>query len=298
MAIKMAETEVNSSWTTAQVTVKMVSQITRLPLGSPPQPPTSKIDFDWVLIPAGEFLMGSDKTKDKDARDNEMPQHKLFLPGYKIARWPVTVAEFAQFVKETGYKTTAEELGSAWDYDGKEWKEITGAYWAVPRGASSDVQSKQNHPVTCVSWHDAMKFCVWAGVRLPSEAEWERASRGSNGHLYPWGNEAPNRNRCNFNMNVKDTTPVDTYPKGATPEGLLDMAGNVWEWTSTKHEAYPYDEKDGREERDGEEERVLRGGSWVFGPKSVRGAYRLIHSTKDRNSNVGFRVVALVSPNS
>ena len=134
------------------------------------------IAFDWVTIPAGEFLMGSDKQKDKLAYDNETPQHTLNLPEYRIARVPVTVAQFAAFVGATGHKTTAEVQGSAWNWTGSEWKEIKGADWAHPRGPQSDVKAKQDHPVTCVSWHDALAFCKWAGVRLPSEAEWEKAA--------------------------------------------------------------------------------------------------------------------------
>jgi formylglycine-generating enzyme len=198
------------------------------------------ITFDWVTISAGEFLMGSDKAKDKDAYDDELPQHTLYLPAYKIARGPVTVAQFAQFVTATGCKTTAEQQGSSWNWGKQDeqwqWQEIKGAYWAAPRGASSDVRGKQNHPVTCVSWHDAQKFCAWAGVRLPSEAEWEKAARGSStgsetGRIYPWGDEAPDQSRCNFNMNVQDTTAIGHYPPAAN--GLLDMTGNVREWTSS-----------------------------------------------------------------
>ena len=193
--------------------------------------------------------MGSDKKKDKLAYDNETPQHTLYLPEYRIARVPVTVAQFAAFVGATGHKTTAEVQGSAWNWTGSEWKEIKGADWAHPRGPQSDVRAKQDHPVTCVSWHDAVAFCKWAGVRLPTEAEWEKAARGTDGRIWPWGNREPNSGVCNFNMTVGDTTPVGRYPDGKSPYGLLDVAGNVWEWTSSlwgkdvsKPEfGYPYD---------------------------------------------------------
>ncbi len=281
----------------------------RKPLEPVPTPTILKrspIDFDWVTIPAGEFWMGSDKAKDKDAFDDEMPQHKLHLPSYKIARIPVTVAQFEQFVKATKYKTTAEEQGSAWNLaekDGKwQYVEIKGAYWAAPRGASSDVKQKANHPVTCVSWPDAQAFCNWAEVRLPSEAEWERAARGTEGRIYPWGNQTPDATLCNFNMNVKDTTAVGNYPKGASGEGLLDMAGNVWEWTinlwgndgSKPEFGYPYVVGDRRENlRAGDDiRRVVRGGSFNYNLRVVRCASRSWLSPRERLNDSGLRVVA------
>ncbi|MFN8439283.1 MAG: SUMF1/EgtB/PvdO family nonheme iron enzyme [Caldilineaceae bacterium] len=252
---------------------------------SPATTRTPKIDFDWVTIAAGEFLMGSDRAKDKCAFGDELPQHKLYLPSFKIARVPVTVEQFAQFIKATGYKTTAEQNSEEY-------------YWAAPRGKDSDVRNKQNHPVTCVTWHDAIKFCEWAEVRLPTEAEWERAARWTDGRIYPWGNEAPDQSRCNFDRNVSDTTPVGNYPKGVSKEGVLDMAGNVWEWVSTKDEAYPYDAKDGREELTGDEHRLLRGGSWFYPLDFVRGAIRYNNNAVDWNDDFGFRVVISVSPGS
>lgn len=143
-----------------------------------------------------------------------------------------------------------------------------------------------------------MAFCKWSDVRLPSEPEWERAARGRNGRIYPWGNNAPDQNLCNFKMNIKGTTPVDNFPQGATSEGVLDMAGNVWEWNSTKYKVYPYDANDGREDLKSEDSRVLRGGSWLDFPENVRGASRFKLGARLRNLSVGFRVVALVTSSS
>ena len=195
-------------------------------------------------------------TGDKGQKEwftREAPQHRVAVAAFRIARMPVTVAQFAAFVRATGYRTTAEVKGSARVYTGSKWEDVKGADWSHPRGPQSDVVQKQNHPVTCVSWHDAQAFCKWAGVRLPSEAEWEKAARGTDGRLYPWGDAAPTNEHCNFGMKVGDTTPVGSYPKGASPYGLLDAAGNVLEWTSSKFAAYPYAVGDGREHPDGED---------------------------------------------
>lgn len=255
-----------------------------------PPTPQFPIEIDWVTIPAGEFTMGSDKAQDSMAYDDELPQHRFFLPEYRISRVPVTVAQFARFVRATDYRTTAEIEGSARNWTGSEWEDVKGAYWSAPRGAGSDVRQKQQHPVTCVSWRDAVAFCSWAGVRLPSEAEWEKAARGTDGRIWPWGNQPPDANLCNFEgAGIGDTTTVDRYPDGASPYGVLDMAGNMWEWTrslwyqtrgllgigATEY-AYPYKSEDGREDVNAPDilGRVLRGGSFSFSRNFVRCAYR------------------------
>ena len=213
--------------------------------------PQTTIPFDWVTIPAGEFIMGSDKVKDKLARDNELPQFRLYLPEYWIARVPLTNVQYKQFVDATGY--------------------VLPQHWAdgqIPKG-------KENHPVVYISWQDAVAFGEWAKVRLPTEAEWEKAARGTDGRIYPWGNDAPDKTRCNFNMNEGDTTPVGKYHKGASPYGCLDIAGNVWEWTSTKwldnyadyiSKVYNRLTGDGR--------RVVRGGSFGVNDYGARATCR------------------------
>ncbi|MCB1327924.1 MAG: SUMF1/EgtB/PvdO family nonheme iron enzyme, partial [Leptospiraceae bacterium] len=169
--------------------------------------------FDWVQIPAGKFVMGEGKE-----------QHSVDLSAYLIARTPITNAQYKRFVDETGYDPPRH-----WDSG------------EIPK-------DKDAHPVVYVSWDDVMAFCKWAGVRLPTEAEWEKAARGAEGRTYPWGEEPPSNTRCNFGRNMGDTTAVGRYPAGNSPNGLQDMAGNVWEWTSSLYKAYPYNAMDGRED--------------------------------------------------
>jgi serine/threonine-protein kinase len=260
--------------------------------GSPPREVISKerpkrpvastaAGSNWVEIAAGEFQMGSEKY------DDEKPVHKVSLPAFRIARYPVTNAQYAEYVKATD----AQPL-EHWQ-DGK-----------IPEG-------KENHPVVYVSWHDAVAYCRWQSqnmraegqqgqVQLPSEAEWEYAARGREGHEYPWGNEAPDKERCNFDNNVGDTSPVGSYPKGATPEGVHDLAGNVWEWTRSKWEQYPYPtDEAGRKNREalsGNDSRVLRGGAFYYLPRYVRCADRVSHGPYYRHGGIGFRVVVSPSP--
>ena len=259
-----------------------------------------RVAFDWVEIPAGPFLMGSDRQKDPNARDNELPQHTMTLPAYRISRVPVTVAQFAAFVQATGYVTSGEKAGWSYVWGGAQWERRQDASWRTPYGPGSDVNQKGQHPVTCVSWMDALAFCAWAGVQLPSEAEWEKAARGPDGRIYPWGNKAPDRTRCNFDADGGDTSALGIYPLGASPYGVLDMAGNVWEWTRSawgqRWEApdftYPYDPHDGREDVSRTDlQRALRGGSWHNGAHHVRSALRYRGSAANRSGDVGFRVI-------
>ena len=231
--------------------------------------------IELVPVPAGEFLMGSDMAKDKLALDQELPQHRVFVDVFEIGKYPVTVAQFEAFVKATGHKTMAEKEGKGVAYTGSTWEWVQGADWRHPRGPKSDVSGKMDHPVTQVSWKDAVAFCDWLGARLPTEAEWEKAARGTDGRLYPWGATAPDKTRCNFSMNVGDTTPVGQYPDGASPYGALDMSGNVWEWTSSLWKGYKYDASDGREDLTAAGSRVLRGGSFLINAGFVRCASRL-----------------------
>ncbi len=164
-----------------------------------------------ITIPAGEFLMGSDR--ERTSAQNR-PRFTLSMPEYRIDKYPVTNAQYARFVATEGYRPPLD-----WDNG------------VIPRDA-------ELHPVTMVSWYDASNYCVWAGKRLPTEAEWEKAARGEDGRRWPWGNEM-DVTRLNTYYSVGSATDVTTYSNGASPYGVMDMAGNVFEWLEDDFQAYP-----------------------------------------------------------
>jgi formylglycine-generating enzyme required for sulfatase activity/energy-coupling factor transporter ATP-binding protein EcfA2 len=241
---------------------------------------------EWIKIPAGEFMMGtaaeeipslmSRYGEDKEWYQREVPRHSLFLPEYFIARVPVTNAQYALFVQAMQH-----DAPQGWE-------------------ANRPPKGKEGHPVVYVSWHDARAYCAWLGkvtgkrITLPSEAQWEKAARGDRDQrAYPWG-DAFEATRCNSSdLALGDTTPVGIFLNGASPYGCLDMAGNVWEWTSTIYQDYPYRADDGRENLEAGDNvaRVLRGGSFRLDAGLVRGAYRLRGDPRYRDVDVGFRVV-------
>jgi len=256
------------------------------------------LQLDFVLIPAGEFLMGSNKRVDSKAEADEMPQHRLAVSDYYLMRLPVTNAQFSQFLQESGRRTPF--------------------FWS-DKGAPP---SRSDHPVVGVTFLDAAAFCVWAAqitglpLRLPSEPEWERAARGDDGRMYPWGNEW-NAMLCNtFESNLGDTTPVGMFsPRDHSPFGISDMGGNVQQWTASHFGDYPYDSSDGREtlvyrlvdpdllpkirETGGTSvaaspeaslgKIVLRGGSWRESRLQARCAYRSWAPPMHYSLDTGFR---------
>ncbi|MCY2990331.1 MAG: SUMF1/EgtB/PvdO family nonheme iron enzyme [Planctomycetota bacterium] len=212
---------------------------------------------ELIRIPAGEFWLGSD-----DGPENERPKQRVHLDEYYIARNPVTNAQYRRFMEATGH--------------GKP------SFWDDKRF------NQPNQPVVGVRWHDAMAYCKWAGLRLPTERQWEKAARGIDGRGWPWGNAPPDAKRCNFNQNVGATTEVGSYPDGASPYGCLDMAGNVWEWCATKWRESYRDPPD--ESPEGHAYRVLRGGSWYDDAESVRCVRRGRHDPDwGVHQSVGFR---------
>jgi len=252
-------------------TPKPARTITNQPITNPP---TLSNGMEFMRVPAGKFLMGS-RDDNKLAYDDEKPQHTVDIPyDYWMARYPVTNELYNAYVLSKGIKHPVD----GWE-------------------------KKKDHPVVYVSWKDAMTYCQWlnsllkgelpAGLvlRLPTEAEWEKAARGTDGREYPWGNQF-DKNKCNTYEGGKGgTTPVGLYSsQGDSPCGCADMSGNVWEWTHSLYKPYPYQVNDGREDEKASGARALRGGSFIDYVRNARCAYR--------NFNVipydfrGFRVVA------
>jgi formylglycine-generating enzyme required for sulfatase activity len=241
-----------------------------------------------VYVLEGEFLMGS-KDDDPDAKADEKPQHKVYLDAFWVYQTEVTNAMYAQCVADGACKPP-QNMGS----------ETRHSYY--------DDDQYADYPVTFVDWNKANAYCVWAGGRLPSEAEWEKAARGTDGRTYPWGEKEPDCNLANYKgkNNEKDycvgnTQAVGSYPQGASVYGALDMAGNVAEWpadrySSTYYNVSPSENPPGP---DSGGHRVVRGGAWSqqvqvwrhFYP--LRSASRLEISPVIRFSfGIGFRCVA------
>ncbi|MCX6706435.1 MAG: formylglycine-generating enzyme family protein [Candidatus Woesebacteria bacterium] len=270
-----------------------------------------------VKIPSGEFLMGStkkeikkyaDKFPDVDKRllKRECPQHKVFLESYKIGKYPVTNDEFEIFIRSTGYVTLAEKEGFGFVFS-PNFSSVKGADWRHPLGSNSEILLKQKHPVVQVSWYDAVAFCNWLSDKtrkkyyLPSEAQWEKAARGKNARIFPWGNNW-NSKICNAGYRFKGTTPVGKFsPDSDSPFGCVDMSGNVFEWTSTtigttepwpEKFNYPYKPNDGREDQTVKTRRVGRGGSYSRSEVFCRTSFRFADPPSDRYSAQGFRVMS------
>ena len=234
-----------------------------------------------VQIPGGPFTIGRD-----DSSAHEQPAHQMFLPTFYIDRNLVTVVEFTAFVQAKGATGPRGEMYLDVHDPDNRIQQRDGV-WLPDRGF-------ELHPVGEVSWFGALAYCQWRQKRLPSEAEWEKAARGTDGRLYPWGNDLPQPDLAFFGGFRGQTVPIGLYPKGASPYGVLDMAGQVWEWTTSIYKPYPYDAQDGREDLAVAASRVARGGSSSSSAEGLTSTSREIISAGRQTTGhayIGFRCV-------
>ena len=228
-----------------------------------------------ILIPAGSFQMGCDSSNPAEScNGDEQPLHTVMLDAYSIDKYEVTNARYKACVDAGGCEPPQEASSYT-----------RAVYFGNPEFA--------DYPVIQVNWHQASAFCAWEGKRLPTEAEWEKAARGTDGRIYPWGDQAPTQELANFDGNVGDTTPVGSYPAGASPYGVMDMAGNVWEWVNDWYDGSYYSQSPSENPQGpaSGEYRVLRGGSWDSYVFSVRSASRLFNGPGIWYYSFGFRCV-------
>ncbi|MCU0545142.1 MAG: ergothioneine biosynthesis protein EgtB [Oscillatoriaceae cyanobacterium Prado104] len=239
-----------------------------------------------IEIPAGEFDMGSDAV---GALDNERSRHSSYLETYSIDRYPVTCGQYRNFMSAGGYQNP-----DWWSQEGWKWLQshpvVRPLYWLENPAFDS-------RPVCGVSWYEAEAYCNFAGQRLPTESEWEKAAswdaETQTKRTYPWGEELPNSMLCNHGNRIGNTSPVDAFPQGASATGCCDMLGNVWEWTASWFAAYPGFESypytgysqvyfDGQH-------RVLKGGSWATPAWTLRSSFRNWYDPGVRQILAGFR---------
>jgi cyclase len=273
-----------------------------------------------VYIPEGEFTMGSD-----DGLTNEKPVHRVYLDGYWLGKYPVTVAQFTEFVADTGYITDAERGQGSWQFWQGEWVVRLDGNWKNPYFDQGD-----DHPVVSVSWNDAAAYCQWLSrktgldFKLPTAAQWEKGARGVDERKYPWGNDIPDGSKANYadinfwkkyknsrhaDKNIDDgfteTSPVGKFPAGSSPYGLMDMAGNVWEWCHDVYDGDFYSISSYRnplgppDTGKQDQERVNRGGgSWTDrsgyitpeGGHNLRSAARTGDEQNSSDDHMGFRI--------
>lgn len=283
-----------------------------------------------VIVPAGPFILGSNKIDDSGQQKeyglvnalyvDEHPQQRQILEGFFIDKYEVTNAAYKKFVKQTqrnepfgwsqnGYNLVGERL-KATDLDTMRW--IATEYFkldldvttmskqALLRAMLEDQRIKDSLPVTGVTWLDAYDYCRWAGKRLPTELEWEKASRGPDGQEYPWGNEwDPDVTNTGDNTDWPEgITPIGSFPKNQSPYGGYDMSGNVWEWVDSWYQAYPGSTLE--REAFGEKNKVLRGGGGGVGHYALsvfyRSAARSFAPPTTSSSDIGFRCAKSASP--
>jgi len=265
---------------------------------------------EMVLIPEGSFWMGNTqegmkplheyctrRPKDPACKDGgyereELPRQRVTLDAFYIDRLEVTNALFEKFVRLTGHRTLAETRGdgSVWLEKDGGWQrvQVTNAGWRSPTGPGSSAEP--THPVVQVAWQDASAYCAWAGKRLPTEAEWEKAARGVVWRRYPWG-DVWDPSRANGDRTIKRTTPVGSYPQGASPYGVQDMAGNAYEWVADWYDEgyYRYSPSRNPPGPSSGRLRVARGGSWLAPAVLLETTRRLAIGPSYSSNFLGFR---------
>jgi iron(II)-dependent oxidoreductase len=232
-----------------------------------------------VLVSEGHFMMGSNY-----GPDDEKPEHRVFVKSFLIDVLPVSNADFAKFLNARGLKNNLGE--SFYDEDDRDARiHQQNALWQADVGYAT-------HPVNEVSWVGARDYCAWLNKRLPTEAEWEKAARGTDGRRYPWGNSRPDQTRALYGAPYNASAPVDAFPAGASPYGVLDLSGNQWEWVASAYRPYPYSANDGRENQTPGPVRSTRGGGHDSSEDELTTTQRgrnLSRNPKAGHHNIGFR---------
>jgi len=262
-----------------------------------------KDGMQMVCVPAGPFTIGM-KSCGFVGCGKEVNGGSVDLAAFWVDQTEVTNAMFAAFVSDTGYLTGAEKTGAS-EVVGNT-QPVQGADWRHPQGPASSIDGLADHPVVQMNWYAANAYCRWAGGLLPTEAQWEKAARGTDGRLFPWGNDLPKDSLLNAadsslpvawarpdqNDGYRYTSPVGAYPAGNSPYGVADMAGNAWEWSRSVLRDYPYKLDDGREltgDPAAGDKVVMRGGSWYDDYGSVRSTLRYGGKPDLSHDATGFR---------
>ncbi len=240
-----------------------------------------------VQVPSGEFRMGTSAQQGAELAKklalqtsffgSEAPQQTLSLPEFYLDQTPVTNAEYKKFLDANPGQSApflAAAIAQSFNWD---------------KTARTFPPSRDQYPAVLVTWQQANAYCKWVGGRLPTEAEWEKAARGTDGRIYPWGNEWDVSKANTAESRREDATSVGQFPTGASPYGALDMVGNVWQWTNSLDKPYPYEPNDGREDPKVGGLRITRGGSWLFGAGVDRIATRNRFEATDASLSIGFR---------
>ena len=235
-----------------------------------PQESIGKDGAPMVLVPAGEFVRGSPPG---EGDDDEHPQKRIYLDAFYMDKYEVTTARYADFLRVSPREKP------------EYWEQV-------------NPNKHGNLPVVGVNWDDARAYCEWAGKRLPTEAEWEKAARGTDGRKYPWGNQSPTPRLANYDKDWSPSTMykdrlahVDGYDSGKSPYAVYHMAGNVWEWVADWYDKNYYSTSPNRNPKgpNSSERKVLRGGSWITIPRNLRSALRYYDSPPTRLANLGVR---------